>query len=143
MKLNQLSPAAGSKKARKRVGRGAASGLGKTCGKGNKGQKSRSGGNVARGFEGGQMPLQMRLPKFGFTSRTSRITAEVKLSELKKLEGNEITVETLKNAGLIQRNKSRARIIASGNVDKAFTISGVHVTVGARKVIEEHGGKVI
>ena len=143
MKLNTITPMSGSRPPAKRVGRGAASGWGKTCGRGQKGQKSRSGGTVARGFEGGQMPLQMRLPKFGFSSRLAQVTAEVRLSDLSRLSGDEVTFKILQEAGIVRHNMKRARIILSGSVDKAFTVSGIHVTTGARKLIEAAGGKIV
>lgn len=143
LKLNTLSPAKGSKKARRRVGRGAASGWGKTCGKGNKGQKSRSGGTVRAGFEGGQMPLQMRLPKFGFSSRVSSVTQSIRLSDLNQCEAGEVTFSTLVNKGLVRKNMKRARIFLSGNVSNAYTVSGIKVTKGAKEAIEKVGGKVI
>ena len=145
MELNALSPAPGSTKAKKRVGRGIGSGLGKTCGTGHKGQKSRSGGTVKPGFEGGQMPLQMRLPKYGFTSRVGRITAEVRTSELNKVESELITVESLKKAGVISANKKRVKIMLSGDVTKKGTVEGEGITVskGAREAIEKAGGKVV
>lgn len=145
MQLNTLRPAAGSTKAKKRVGRGIGSGWGKTCGTGHKGQKSRSGGTVKPGFEGGQMPLQMRLPKYGFSSRVGRITAEVRTSELNKVEGDLITVESLKKAGVISANKKRVKIMLSGDVTKKVTVEGGNVAVskGAREAIEKAGGKVV
>lgn len=145
MQLNTLRPAAGSTKDKKRVGRGIGSGWGKTCGTGHKGQKSRSGGTVKPGFEGGQMPLQMRLPKYGFSSRVGRITAEVRTSELNKVEGDLITVESLKKAGVISANKKRVKIMLSGDVTKKVTVEGGNVAVskGAREAIEKAGGKVV
>ena len=145
MELNALSPAPGSTKAKKRVGRGIGSGWGKTCGTGHKGQKSRSGGTVKPGFEGGQMPLQMRLPKYGFTSRVGRITAEVRTSELNKVESELITVESLKKAGVISANKKRVKIMLSGDVTKKVTVEGEDIAVskGAREAIEKAGGKVV
>lgn len=143
MQLNNLSPAPGSTKARKRVGRGIGSGWGKTCGTGHKGQKSRSGGSVKPGFEGGQMPLQMRLPKFGFSSRIGRVSAEVRTSELNKIDAEVINLETLRKANLITADIKRAKIMLSGDVTKAVTIEGVGVTKGARAAIEAAGGKVV
>ena len=145
MELNALSPAPGSTKAKKRVGRGIGSGLGKTCGTGHKGQKSRSGGTVKPGFEGGQMPLQMRLPKYGFTSRVGRITAEVRTSELNKVESELITVESLKKAGVISANKKRVKIMLSGDVTKKVTVEGEDIAVskGAREAIEKACGNVV
>lgn len=142
MRLNTLSPAPGSTKNRKRVGRGIGSGVGKTGGRGHKGLKSRSGGSVRPGFEGGQMPLQKRLPKFGFTSRIGRVTAEVRLSELNLVEGEVVDLETLKQADVIGINMKRAKIVLSGELKKAVTIKGLAVTKGAKAAIEAAGGKV-
>lgn len=142
MRLNTLKPGAGSKSAPKRVGRGIGSGLGKTCGRGHKGQHSRSGGFHKVGFEGGQMPLQRRLPKVGFSSRVGRKTAEVRLSELAKIESDVIDLLALKAANVIGQQIERAKVIASGSVDRAVTIKGVAVTKGARAAIEAAGGKV-
>lgn len=142
MRLNTLSPAPGSTKNRKRVGRGIGSGVGKTGGRGHKGLKSRSGGSVRPGFEGGQMPLQKRLPKFGFTSRIGRVTAEVRLSELNLVEGETVDLETLKQADVIGINMKRAKIVLSGELKKAVTVKGLSVTKGAKAAIEAAGGKV-
>ena len=142
MRLNTLSPAEGSKKAPKRVGRGIGSGLGKTCGTGHKGQKSRSGGFRKVGFEGGQMPLQRRLPKRGFRSRMSSSRAEVRLGELSGIEADLIDLEALKNAGIIGRDVEQAKVILSGSLDKSVRLSGVKVTKGAREAIEQAGGTV-
>ncbi len=142
MRLNTLQPAAGSKKNAKRVGRGIGCGSGKTCGRGHKGQKSRSGGGSIIGFEGGQMPLQRRLPKIGFSSRVGRTMQEVRLSELALVEGDIIDVTTLKAAGIIRKSTTRAKIVSSGAVDKAVTLKGVGVTKGARAAIEAAGGKI-
>lgn len=142
MHLNTLSPAPGAKKAKKRVGRGIGSGLGKTAGRGHKGQKSRSGGGVRPGFEGGQMPLKQRLPKFGFTSRKSLVHAEVRLHELNNVEGDVVDIHTLKNAGLITRNIETVKIMLSGEITKPVTIRGIGVTKGARAAIEAAGGKI-
>lgn len=142
MKLNTLQPAKGSRKLRTRVGRGIGSGLGKTAGRGHKGQKSRAGGFHKVGFEGGQMPLQRRLPKVGFTSRIGRRTAEVRLSELAKVEGDIISLETLKAANIIGARTLQAKIILSGSVDKSVTIQGVGATKGAKEAIEAAGGKI-
>ncbi|MCU7856873.1 MAG: 50S ribosomal protein L15, partial [Candidatus Thiodiazotropha sp. (ex Lucinoma borealis)] len=131
MRLNTLQPAPGSKPARKRVGRGIGSGLGKTCGRGHKGQKSRSGGFHKVGFEGGQMPLQRRLPKIGFTSRISMSTAQVRLGELAKVEGDVIDLETLQKANVITRSIKKVKIFASGAIDRAVTIKGLGVSKGA------------
>ncbi|MFU8837928.1 MAG: 50S ribosomal protein L15 [Thiohalomonadaceae bacterium] len=142
MRLNTLSPADGSRSDRKRVGRGIGSGLGKTAGRGHKGQKARSGGFHKVGFEGGQMPLQRRLPKVGFSSRVGRTMAEVRLSELAKIEGDTVDLVALKAANIIRQDIRRAKIIASGSVDKAYTIAGLGVTKGAKAAIEAAGGKV-
>ena len=143
MQLNTLSPAAGSTKARRRVGRGIGSGLGKTCGTGHKGQKSRSGGTVRPGFEGGQMPLQRRLPKYGFSSRIGRVTAEVRTSELAGLTAEVIDLAALREAGLISSVIRRVKVMLSGEVSKPLTVKGLRVTAGARAAIEAAGGKVI
>ena len=142
MRLNTLSPAPGSRKDAKRVGRGIGSGDGKTAGRGHKGQKSRSGGSVRPGFEGGQMPLQKRLPKYGFTSRIARTTAQVRLSELSAIDGDTVDLEALKAADLVKQNVTRARVFLSGELDKALTVKGLAVTKGAREAIEKAGGKV-
>ncbi len=142
MKLNELAPAEGSKKPGRRVGRGIGSGLGKTGGKGVKGQTSRGSGKVRPGFEGGQMPIYRRLPKFGFTSLTAAGTAEVRLSELCKLEGSEITLASLKAANIVRKDKLRARIILSGEVDRAYQVKGVALTKGAREALIAAGGSV-
>jgi large subunit ribosomal protein L15 len=142
MKLNTLSPAAGSKPAARRVGRGIGSGLGKTCGRGHKGQKSRSGGSVRPGFEGGQMPLKQRLPKFGFTSRKGLVSSEIRLSELAKVEGDVVSLETLKKAGVIADNIRFAKIVLSGEVSRQVTVQGLKATKGARAAIEAAGGKI-
>lgn len=143
MQLNELSPADGSTKAKKRVGRGIGSGWGKTCGTGHKGQKSRTGGSVRPGFEGGQMPLQMRLPKYGFSSRVGRVSAEVRTSELNKVDAEVINLETLRKANLITAEIKRVKVMLSGDVTKAVTLEGIAVTKGARAAIEAAGGKVI
>ena len=142
MQLNTLKPGAGSRSPRKRVGRGIGSGLGKTCGRGHKGQKSRSGGRIRRGFEGGQQPLQMRLPKFGFNSAKARITAEVTLSELAKVEADVIDVKALIDADVIKGTMKRAKVILSGSIDKAVTLKGIKATKGAQAAIEAAGGKI-
>ena len=142
MRLNTLKPAAGSKSAAKRVGRGIGSGLGKTAGRGHKGQKSRTGGGIRPGFEGGQQPLQMRLPKFGFNSAKARITAEVTLSELAKVEVDVIDVQALKDADIIKEIIQRAKVMLSGEISKAVTVKGIGVTKGARAAIEAAGGKI-
>jgi large subunit ribosomal protein L15 len=143
MRLNTLSPAPGSTHAKKRVGRGIGSGLGKTSTRGHKGQKARKSGNVRPGFEGGQMPLQKRLPKFGFYSRMGSSTAEVRTSELARVEGAVVNLETLEKANVIDRNTLRAKIMLSGAVDKPYTIEGIAVTKGARAAIEAAGGKIV
>lgn len=142
MRLNTLSPAPGRKSSAKRVGRGIGSGLGKTCGRGHKGQKSRSGGSVKPGFEGGQMPLQKRLPKFGFSSRIARTTAQVRLGELSLVEADVIDLAALKAADLIKQNATRARVFLSGEISKAVTVKGLAVTKGAREDIEKAGGSI-
>ena len=142
MHLNTLSPAPGRIKEGKRCGRGIGSGLGKTGGRGHKGQKARSGGSVRPGFEGGQMPIQKRLPKYGFTSRMAMVTAEIRLSELNLIEGEVIDIDALRNAGLINSNILRAKVFASGEVTKAVTLKGIGATKGALAAIEAAGGKV-
>jgi large subunit ribosomal protein L15 len=142
MQLNTLSPAVGAKKAGKRVGRGIGSGLGKTGGRGHKGQKSRSGGKVRVGFEGGQMPLQRRLPKFGFTSRQARYVAEIRLNELAACGVDVVDLAALKQADIIREEITSARVILSGEITKAVTVKGLKVTKGALAAIEAAGGKV-
>jgi large subunit ribosomal protein L15 len=142
MRLNGISPAPGSKKIRLRVGRGASAGQGKTCGRGVKGQRARKGGYHKVGFEGGQMPLQRRLPKVGFRSKIAPLVAEVRLSELAKITGDLIDLASLKAANLVPAQTQRARIVASGAVARAVTVKGVHVTKGARSAIEGAGGKI-
>ncbi|MBA3980892.1 MAG: 50S ribosomal protein L15 [Alcanivorax sp.] len=142
MRLNELSPGAGARPSGKRLGRGIGSGLGKTGGRGHKGQTSRSGGTVKPGFEGGQMPLQRRLPKFGFTSRKAMTTAEVRLAELAAVEGDVVDLDSLKKANIIRRDMTRAKIVLSGELDRAVTVRGVMVTRGARAAIEQAGGKI-
>jgi large subunit ribosomal protein L15 len=142
MKLNGISPAPGSKKSRLRVGRGASAGQGKTCGRGVKGQRARKGGYHKVGFEGGQMPLQRRLPKVGFRSKVAPTVAEVRLSELAKVTGDLIDLASLKAANLVHDLALRARIVASGEFKKPVTVKGVHVTKGARAAIEAAGGKI-
>jgi large subunit ribosomal protein L15 len=132
MRLNTLSPAPGSRKAGKRVGRGIGSGLGKTAGRGHKGQKSRSGGKVAAGFEGGQMPLQKRLPKYGFTSRIARTTAQIRLAELNKVDAEVIDLDALKAADLVRDDVRRVRVFLSGELKAAVKVKGLAVTRGAR-----------
>ena len=142
MQLNTIQPAEGATHSNKRVGRGIGSGLGKTAGRGHKGQKSRSGGYHKVGFEGGQMPLQRRLPKRGFKSPTAKFKAEVRLSELSAIKGDQVDLLTLKAAGLISDQALSAKIFASGGVDRVFTVTGVAVTRGARAAIEAAGGTV-
>jgi len=142
MFLNTLKPAAGSKSNAKRRGRGMGSGLGKTGGRGHKGQKSRSGGKPMIGFEGGQMPLQRRLPKVGFTSRLARITDEIRLNELNALTTDVIDITVLKEANLIAKSIQRVKVMDSGKIEKAVTLKGIGVTKGARKAIEAAGGKI-
>jgi large subunit ribosomal protein L15 len=142
MRLNSISPAQGSKKVHRRVGRGASAGQGKTCGRGVKGQRARKGGYHKVGFEGGQMPLQRRLPKVGFRSKIAPLVAEVRLSELAKVTGDLIDLASLKAANLVPERTQRARIVSSGTVARAVTVKGVHVTKGARSAIEGAGGKI-
>jgi large subunit ribosomal protein L15 len=142
MHLNTLKPAEGSKKDAKRVGRGIGCGLGKTGGRGHKGQKSRSGGFHKVGFEGGQMPLQRRLPKVGFTSRKARFVAEVRLNELLLVEGDVVDLLSLKAANIVGQHIKRAKVILSGEINKPVTISGLSATKGARAAIEAAGGKI-
>lgn len=142
MKLNTISPAAGSKRDAKRAGRGIGSGLGKTAGRGHKGQKSRSGGKVKIGFEGGQMPLQRRLPKVGFASRKARFTAELRLYQINSVGSDVINLEALKKAGMIQHHVKKVKVINTGTVDRAVTLQGLAVTKGAQAAIEAAGGKV-
>lgn len=142
MRLNTLSPAPGRVKEGKRCGRGIGSGIGKTGGRGHKGQKARTGGSVRPGFEGGQMPLQKRLPKYGFTSRLAAVTAEIRLSELNLIEGDVADIEALLKARLINNNISRAKVIASGELKKAITLKGIGATKGAAAAIVAAGGKV-
>ena len=144
MRMNELQPAAGSHKSKRRVGRGPGSGFGKTAARGQKGQKARSGGGVRPGFEGGQLPLQMRIPKFGFRSRVALTTAEVRLSELAKVAGDQITLDTLKQANVVRRDMKRARIMLSGEITRAVSVEGANITVtkGAKAAIEAAGGTV-
>jgi len=142
MKLNTLSPAEGSKKSRKRVGRGIGSGDGKTAGRGHKGQKSRSGGYHKVGFEGGQMPLQRRLPKRGFASRTARYNDEIRLYQIQVMKADVIDLETLRAEGLIGHDIRKVKIINTGDLERAVTIKGLAVTKGAQAAIEAAGGKV-
>lgn len=143
MHLNTLKPAPGSHKEKIRVGRGWGSGVGKNGGKGNKGQKSRGKGKVAIGFEGGQMPLHRRLPKSGFSSWKKRCTSEIRLSQLDKLSATEITVQSLKDMGVIGHNMQFVKVIATGVINKAVTLKGVTATAGAKALIEAAGGQVL
>ena len=142
MRLNTIKPAEGAKHARKRVGRGIGSGTGKTAGRGHKGQKSRTGGKVQIGFEGGQMPIQRRLPKRGFRSAMSKTMAEIRLHELNLIEGDTVDLSSLRSAGLINASHSRAKVVLSGELNKAVNLQGVGATAGAKAAIEAAGGKV-
>jgi large subunit ribosomal protein L15 len=142
MRLNTLAPAPGSRKPRTRVGRGGGSGLGKTAGRGHKGQRARKSGNVRPGFEGGQMPIQQRLPKYGFSSAMARVTAQLRLSELDKVAGDVVDLDTLKASNVVSRNIDRVRVFLSGSVTRSLHLKGVAVTKGARAAIEAAGGKV-
>ena len=142
MKLNTLSPAEGSKRNRKRVGRGIGSTDGKTAGRGHKGQKSRSGGGAKIGFEGGQMPLQRRLPKRGFASRTARYNAEVRLYHINAMDADVIDIEVLKKAGVVKHDAKKVKVINTGELGRAVTLKGLSVTKGAQAAIEAAGGKV-
>ncbi len=142
MRLNTIKPGPGSKSNSKRVGRGIGSGLGKTCGRGHKGQKSRAGGFHKVGFEGGQMPLQRRLPKIGFISRKAKYTAEVRLNELAKVDADVIDLKALQDANILPQAIKRAKVILSGSIDKAVTLRGLGVTKGAKEAIEAAGGKI-
>ena len=142
MRLNTMSPAIGKKRPAKRVGRGIGSGLGKTCGRGHKGQKSRSGGRVRPGFEGGQMPLQKRLPKYGFTSRIGTKSAKVRLSEINAVAGDVVDLAALKAAGICQHHILQAKIFLYGEVTRALSVKGIRVSKGAQAAIEAAGGSV-
>ncbi len=142
LRLNTLSPAPGRTRNAKRVGRGIGSGTGKTCGRGHKGLKSRSGGSVRPGFEGGQMPLQKRLPKYGFSSRVARVTAQIRTSELNLMSDDVIDLDALKRADLVGNNIIRVKVFLSGDVSRAITVKGLAITKGAREAIEKAGGKV-
>jgi len=142
MRLNTLKPARGSKRPRLRVGRGASAGQGKTCGRGTKGQRARKGGYHKVGFEGGQMPLQRRMPKVGFRSGMKRTRAEVRLNELAKVEAAVVDLEALTKAGIVPEGTERAKVVLSGELKKAVTLKGVAATKGARAAIEAAGGKV-
>ena len=142
MRLNSLKPAAGSKPAGKRVGRGHSAGQGKTCGRGMKGQHARSGGYHKTGFEGGQMPLQRRLPKVGFASAQRGLTAEVRLHELAKVGGDSVDLQALKDAGVVSKRAQKDKVIASGKLENAVTVKGLSVTPGARAAIEAAVGTI-
>jgi large subunit ribosomal protein L15 len=142
MKLNTISPAEGSTKNAKRVGRGIGSGHGKTAGRGHKGQKSRSGGKVKIGFEGGQMPLHRRLPKVGFASRKARYSTELRLYQINSLGNDVIDIESLKEAGMIQHHIKKVKVINTGTLERAVTLKGLAVTKGAQAAVEAAGGKV-
>jgi len=143
MRLNDLHPADGSKREHKRRGRGAGSGLGKTGGRGTKGQRARAGGYHKVGFEGGQMPIQRRLPKIGFVSQSKGLTAELRVHELAQFAGLTVDLAALQAAQLVSKRAEKVRVIASGTLDKPVTVSGLKVTPGARKIIEAAGGKVV
>ncbi|MBX9585677.1 MAG: 50S ribosomal protein L15 [Gammaproteobacteria bacterium] len=142
MRLNTLKPAPGAKREGVRLGRGIGSGKGKTGGRGHKGQTSRTGSSIPVGFEGGQMPIARRMPKFGFSSKIGRATAEVRLNELNKIEGDTVNLETLLAADVIKAGITRVKIFLSGELKKAVTVKGVGVTKGAKAAIEKAGGKV-
>jgi len=142
MRLNSIKPGEGSRKAGKRLGRGHSAGQGKTSGRGIKGQHARSGGYHKVGFEGGQMPLQRRLPKVGFASRVARYSAEVRLQELAKVEGDVADELTLKRAGVVAQDAKKIKVIASGEISRALTVKGLKVTPGARSAIEAAGGTI-
>jgi len=142
MFLNSIAPAEGSRKKRKRVGRGIGCTLGKTCGRGHKGQHARAGGFHKVGFEGGQMPLQRRLPKVGFKSALKKLTAEVRLSELNSLKVDEIDLNVLKAANIVPAHAKKVKVIDSGSIDRALVLKGIKATEGAVKKIESAGGKI-
>jgi len=142
MRLNELSPGEGSRFTGKRVGRGLGSGLGKTGGRGHKGLKSRSGGKVSPGFEGGQTPLQRRLPKFGFNSRKALTTQEIRLSEINILEADVVDLTALKAAGLVRKSTLKAKVVLSGEINRAVTLRGITATKGAKAAIEAAGGTI-
>jgi large subunit ribosomal protein L15 len=142
MRLNTLKPGSGAKRPRLRVGRGASAGQGKTCGRGTKGQRARKGGYHKVGFEGGQMPIQRRMPKVGFRSAMKRLHAEVRLDELDKVEGSLVDLETLRKARVISAAAQTAKVVLSGEIKKAYTLKGVAATKGARAAIEAAGGKI-
>lgn len=142
MYLNSISPAKGARKKGKRLGRGIGSGLGKTCGRGHKGQKARAGGYHKVGFEGGQMPMQRRLPKFGFKSKVGKTRDEVRLDDIGRLTDDVIDLSVLQKANLVSRNIKRVKVIASGKLEKSVILRGIHVTQGARTAIENVGGRI-
>ena len=142
MHLNEIKPVQGSRSQKKRVGRGMGSGLGKTCGRGHKGQKSRSGGKVRPGFEGGQQPLQMRLPKFGFNSARAKFTDQVTLSEIASMDTDTIDLQTLKDANILKGSIKSVKVILSGSIERSVTLTGLRATKGAKAAIETAGGKV-
>jgi len=142
MRLNDIAPAPGSKSAPKRVGRGIGSGLGKTCGRGHKGQKARAGGFHKVGFEGGQMPLQRRLPKVGFRSRRNLLRDEIRLHELAAVSGDVVDLPALVAARGVKRGTKHVKVVASGKIERAVTVRGIPVTKGARAAIEAAGGRV-
>lgn len=142
MRLNTIKPAEGSKFSRKRVGRGIGSGTGKTAGRGHKGQKSRTGGKIQIGFEGGQMPIQRRLPKRGFRSLMARNMAEIRLHELNNVEGDLVDLAALRSAGLVNAGHLRAKVVLSGELNKAVNLKGIGATKGAKAAIEAAGGSV-
>ena len=142
MRLNNLKPASGAKHRARRVGRGIGSGLGKTCGRGHKGQKSRSGGSVRPGFEGGQMPLQKRLPKYGFTSRVGRVSDQVRVGELSNIKADVIDLAAIKAAGLVGNHVLHVKVFLQGEITKPVTVKGLRVSKGAREAIEAAGGKI-
>ena len=142
MRLNTVAPNPGAKKIRRRVGRGIGCGFGKTCGRGHKGQHSRSGGYHKLGFEGGQMPIQRRLPKFGFSSRKARVTDEIYLSDLNALQADVINIKALKDADLIKESILFVKVIMRGEIKRAVTIKGIRATAAAKAAIEAAGGKV-
>lgn len=142
MKLNELRTPPGSRKQRRRVGRGIAAGQGRTCGRGDKGQKSRSGSSLPAAFEGGQLPLQQRIPTFGFRSRIGRVTDEIRLHELESIEGEVADIQSLRQAGLIKSTVKRVRVVQSGKLGRSIVVKGLKVTKGAREAIEAAGGRV-
>ena len=142
MRLNTIKSAPGTRAPRKRLGRGIGSGLGKTSGKGHKGQHARTGGKVRPGFEGGQTQLQRRLPKFGFRSRIGQVTAEIRLDELNRVTADVIDLAALQSAGVVQRNMKRGRVMLRGSINRAVVLKGVVATKGARAAIEAAGGRV-